>query len=97
LRSRNFISHNKKQIRIYKEIEKMSKENIEFLNIDLSDLAVEDVELFLEEGSRGLSDFGASCGTTTCGSGCGTNSCTTPKVLTDSTISGSTTTRPDQF
>jgi hypothetical protein len=56
----------------------MSKENIEFLNIDLSDLAVEDVELFLEEGSRGLSDFGASCGTTTCGTGCGTNSCGNP-------------------
>jgi hypothetical protein len=53
----------------------MSKENMETLNIDLSDLAIEDVELFLEEGSRGLSDFGASCGTTTCGTGCGTNSC----------------------
>ena len=32
----------------------MSKENNELLDIDLSDLAIEDVELFLEEGSRGL-------------------------------------------
>jgi hypothetical protein len=45
------------------------------LDIDLGDLAVEDVELFLEEGSRGLSDFGASCGTNNCGANCGTNSC----------------------
>ncbi|MGC2237157.1 MAG: hypothetical protein WA584_13410 [Pyrinomonadaceae bacterium] len=56
----------------------MKNERNELLDIDLSDLAIEDVALFLEEGSRGLSDFGASCGTTTCGTGCGTNSCTTP-------------------
>lgn len=51
----------------------MLKENNELLSIDLSDLAVEDIDLFLEEGSRGLPDFGASCGTN-CGS-CSTNSC----------------------
>jgi hypothetical protein len=56
----------------------MSTETTNLLDIDLSDLAIEDVELFLEEGSRGLSDFGASCGTTTCGTNCGTNSCPQP-------------------
>jgi hypothetical protein len=41
--------------------EKIKEFNFVSLDIDLSDLAVEDVKLFLEEGSRGLSDFGASC------------------------------------
>lgn len=61
----------------------MSKENTELLDIDLSDLAIEDVDLFLEEGSRGLSDFGASCSPGNCGS-CSTNSCgstPTPEIL----------------
>jgi hypothetical protein len=35
--------------------------------LDLSGLEVEEIELFLEEGSRGLADFGASCGTNNCG------------------------------
>ena len=60
----------------------MSKETLGLLDIDLSDLAVEDVELFLEEGSRGISDFGASCGTTTCGGNCGTNSCSSTPTPT---------------
>lgn len=43
--------------------------------IDLDNVTLEDIELFLEEGSRALTDFGASCGTSSCSTGCGTNSC----------------------
>lgn len=58
----------------------MSKENNELLDIDLSDLAIEDMDLFLEEGSRGLSDFGASCSPGDCGS-CSTHSCGSTPTL----------------
>jgi hypothetical protein len=35
----------------------------EELKIDLSDLELEDIEIFLQEGSRGMPDFAASTGT----------------------------------
>jgi hypothetical protein len=52
--------------------ENMEKINIESLSIDLSDRQIEEIQLFLSEGSRGISDFGASCGNII---HCGTNSC----------------------
>lgn len=33
------------------------------IHIDLSDVEIDDVELFLQEGSRGLPEFAASCST----------------------------------
>ena len=33
------------------------------LRIDLGDLELEDIEVFLQEGSRGMPDFAASTGT----------------------------------
>lgn len=33
------------------------------IQIDLSDIEIEDVELFLQEGSRGIPEFAASCST----------------------------------
>ena len=41
----------------------------EELKINLSDLELEDVEVFLQEGSRGMPDFAASTGTFCCASG----------------------------
>lgn len=43
------------------------------LQIDLSDLEIDDIEVLAQEGSRGMPEFAASCcGTVTCGSGsCG--------------------------
>ena len=35
----------------------------EELKIDLSDLELEDIEIFLQEGSRAMPDFAASTGT----------------------------------
>ena len=35
----------------------------EELKIDLSDLELEDIEVFLQEGSRAMPDFAASTGT----------------------------------
>jgi len=37
--------------------------------IDLSDIEVEDVELLSQQGSRGIPEFAASCGTVCCGAG----------------------------
>jgi hypothetical protein len=36
------------------------------LKIDLSGLELDDIEVFLQEGSRGMPDFAASCGTNCC-------------------------------
>lgn len=59
-------------------------ENNDLLNIDLSDLQIEDVDLYLEEGSRGIGDFAASCGNI---KDCGINSCsTTPTPPTPEVI-----------
>jgi len=33
------------------------------VQIDLSGLEIEDIELFLQEGSRGIPEFAASCST----------------------------------
>jgi hypothetical protein len=35
----------------------------EELKLDLSDLELEDIEIFVQEGSRGMPDFAASTGT----------------------------------
>jgi hypothetical protein len=48
---------------------------LDSLLIDLSDLAIEDIEVFAQEGSRGMADFAASCQSGGTCSGC-TNSCT---------------------
>lgn len=40
------------------------------LAIDLSDLAIEDIELFTQESSRGIPDFAASSSGTCSASGC---------------------------
>ena len=39
------------------------------LFIDLTDIAVEDVEILAQEGSRGMAEFAASTGTNCCGVG----------------------------
>lgn len=39
------------------------------LKIDLNDLELEDIEVFLQEGSRGMPDFAASSGTNCCVAG----------------------------
>jgi len=31
------------------------------IHIDLGDLEIEDIEVFLQEGSRGMAEFAASC------------------------------------
>ena len=38
----------------------------EELKIDLSDLELEDIEVFVQEGSRGIPDFAASTGSFCC-------------------------------
>ena len=38
----------------------------EELKIDLNDLELEDIDVFLQEGSRGMPDFAASTGTNCC-------------------------------
>ena len=53
------------------------------LKLDLTGLEVEEVELFMEEGSRGLADFGASCGTNNCGTQ-NSGSCAKANVVADS-------------
>lgn len=41
-------------------------EEINSLKLDLSGLELEDIEVFLQEGSRGMPDFAASTGTNCC-------------------------------
>ena len=41
----------------------MTSDSIEPVQIDLSGIEVEDIELFLQEGSRGMPEFAASCST----------------------------------
>jgi hypothetical protein len=41
----------------------------EELKIDLSDLELEDIEVFVQEGSRGIPDFAASTGSFCCVAG----------------------------
>lgn len=50
------------------------------LEIDLSDLAIEDIELFTQESSRGVPDFAASTSGTCTASGC-SFSCTSDAAL----------------
>ena len=62
------------------------------LNLDLAGLEIEEIELFIEEGSRGIADFGASCGTNNCGTqntgSCGPTPTPVPtEVLTSFTMS----------
>jgi hypothetical protein len=61
------------------------------MKLDLTGLEVEEIELFLEEGSRGLADFGASCGTNNCGTqnsgSCGPTPTPTPVETVSFTLS----------
>ncbi len=53
------------------------------LQIDLSDLAVEEIQILVQEGSRGLAEFAAS----SCDNcNCGTCSCGTKKPALESEI-----------
>jgi hypothetical protein len=36
---------------------------MDYLFIDLSDIAIDDVEILAQEGGRGMAEFAASCGT----------------------------------
>jgi len=44
------------------------------IQIDLGNLEIEDIQVFLQEGSRGMGEFAASC-STICGWLCCTPSC----------------------
>ena len=62
----------------------MREKDLSSLKIDLSGLELEDIEVFLQEGSRGLPDFAASSGTNCCVAGacsCGGTPPTQPPVL----------------
>lgn len=48
----------------------MNKDNLE---LDLTGLEIEEVEIFMQEGSRGTAEFAASTGSS---GNSGTNSCT---------------------
>jgi hypothetical protein len=47
----------------------VTTEDLSSLKLDLSGLELEDIEVFLQEGSRGMPDFAASTGKNCCGSG----------------------------
>jgi thiazolylpeptide-type bacteriocin precursor len=42
------------------------------LALDLNSLEIEEIQSFLQEGNRGMTDFAASCNST---NSCGTGSC----------------------
>ncbi len=56
------------------------------LFIDLNDIAIEDVEILAQEGSRGMAEFAASCGTNcNVANAC---SCTVKKDISSASPSG---------
>jgi hypothetical protein len=60
------------------------RDNMNTLSIDLNGLELEDIEIFLQEGSRGLPDFAASSGTNCCVAGacsCSTTPPTQPEIV----------------
>ncbi|HEX8432164.1 MAG TPA: hypothetical protein VF625_12830 [Longimicrobium sp.] len=57
----------------------------QLLDLDLDGLDLEEIEVFVQEGSRGMPEFSASCGTTCVQAG--SSSCTSgPTTPTEPTV-----------